>query len=585
MLLLGLSMTPVFAQVIQLKGIVSVQNSKINTGQRIYVPGVEIEHTSATNPDVTDSDGQFSLSIVGLPLHIQTKITVIPYGIYKDYLVVNQRDLDNITLGRIEPVGVYICKREDFEREKAQMVGVNMRNKEESFEREKKRLQQELEILKNENDYLSERYKEIRDSLQYIDESLDMALQQIQAYVESLLSVNLDEKDDSYIKAFQCLAAGHSDSVSYYLPFEDLEKGLQDALQLREQSQKRKQVAEEELKASQLEKEQSDRQIKDKIDKLILYARSANLENKHEDAEKSYQLAIEADSLNAKNIFEYANYLRYIHDYDKSEYYYQNLLSTYESLVLENPEVYNSDFATILNNLGINYNEQKNYIKAEECFLRCLEITESLALENPKAYNPDLTEVLNNLGVNYKEQNNYIRAEECFLRCLEIRESLALENPKLYNPILAMMLNNLGVNYHYQNNYIKAEECYLRCLEIGESLELENPKDYNPELAMILNNLGANYRIQKNHIKAEKYYLRCLEISESLAIENLQVFNPDLAKLLYNLGRNYYDQNNYVKAEYFYLRCLEICESLVSEDSEYIPYIGGLLNIIINNYK
>ena len=491
-LLLGLSITPVFAQLTQLKGIVTVQNSRVKTGQRIYVPGVQIEHANA-NSDVTDSEGNFSLYIKGLPSLSQTQITVIPHGVYKDYLVVNQRDLANITLGRIEPVGVYICKKEDFELERAQMVGLNMRKIEERSELERKRLQQELEMLKKNNDYLSERYKEIRDSLQYLDENLDMALQRVQMYVESLLLVNLDEKDDSYIKAFQCLSSGNSDSVSYYLPFEDLEKELQKGLQLREQSQKRAQVAQTELEASQLEKEKSDKQIKETIDKLMLYARAANQENKHENAEKSYRLAIDTDPLNVNNVFEFANYLNAIRKHDRAEYYYLNLLSIFEHIALENPRVYNPDLAMILNNIGINYSVQTNYSKAEEYYLRCLEIREALATENP-IYVPQLNRLYRNIIRNYSEQKKYDLAIEYLSLQIElIKNSKELIDD--YNENLVYAYGSLSYYLIFNKNYALSEQSAHNALEL------------DPSQTWVSINLAAALLFQGKYKEAESIYL------------------------------------------------------------------------------
>lgn len=100
-------------QMIKLDGVVSVQNSKINTGQIIYVEGVQIKHEEAKS-DITDSDGYFSLQIVGVEPNTQTKIEVTPTGKYNEYIVVNRRDIDNITLGRKERINIYICEKNQY---------------------------------------------------------------------------------------------------------------------------------------------------------------------------------------------------------------------------------------------------------------------------------------------------------------------------------------------------------------------------------------------------------------------------------------------------------------------------------------
>ena len=46
------------AQQVPLSGVVTVQNSRVNTGKTVYVPGVEVKHEKA-NPTLTDNEGKF----------------------------------------------------------------------------------------------------------------------------------------------------------------------------------------------------------------------------------------------------------------------------------------------------------------------------------------------------------------------------------------------------------------------------------------------------------------------------------------------------------------------------------------------
>ena len=565
-LLLGLLTTPIFAQLIELKGVVAVQNSKIKTGQRIYVSGAEIEHPNATKPEITDSEGCFSLSIKGLPTSIQTQITVIPHGIYTDYVIVNQKELESITLGRVTPIGVYICPKGELEQRKAEMVGINMRKYEERMEADKKRLQKELEELKSKNDYLSTLYSEIKDSLDFIDKSIDNAFQRVKEYAESLVLENLDERGENYLKAYECFSKGELDSVSYYLPDHELESKYQKIQKKQEESKKKKELAEILTESAKADDEYSKNTLNELVKEWMLLARTANMQNAYAETMHYYELAINADLLNFDNVLEYTNHLYSIHEYDKAEYHYLKLLHTFENLVAENPEVYNPDLAKVLNNIGMNYSSQNNYTKAEECNLKSLKIYQDLAKKNPKVYNYYLATVLNNLGLNYSNQTNYVKAEDYLLRSLELKRRLASENPKTYNPYLAHILNNIGLNYYSQNSYIKAEVYSLRGLKIHQDLAAENPKVYNTELARALNNIALNYYSQSNYIKAERYFLESLEIIEKLATENPKAYNPNLATTLNNLGICYSFQTNYVKANECNLRCLRIYQDLAAEN-------------------
>ena len=106
------------AQQVPLRGVVTVQNSRVNTGKTVYVPGVEVKHEKA-NPTLTDNEGKFTLKVIGVPSGKQLTLSALPTGKYNGYVVVNERDLNSITLGRTEPVGVFICNKEELEKRKA----------------------------------------------------------------------------------------------------------------------------------------------------------------------------------------------------------------------------------------------------------------------------------------------------------------------------------------------------------------------------------------------------------------------------------------------------------------------------------
>ena len=613
-----------FAQQIPLKGVVTVHNSKTNTGKFIYVPDAQVEHPTA-KPDITDSEGQFTLNIVGLPNGVQTNISVIPYGAFKDYVVVG--DLD-FTLGRKEPATISIRKAGEAELWKQNAITKNMQKD----EQELNRLQKQIDQLQKENARNTKEYKELRDSLRLANENYDEKLERLTQIAEKLSIENLDFRNETYVQAFNCLERGELDSVFYYLKDEQIEAEYEEAIKQIEVGTKEIEIAKKEEEIAQSKIASGQQKREEAIQSWLLLARTAEMKRDYDKTTRYYELAINADLLNFENIFEYAGYLGYIREYSKAEFYYHQLLDKYEpsavenpkeynsnlvsilnnigsnyisqneyvkaekyllqsldiyeSLAAENPKVYNLNLAGILNNLGLNYMSQNEYAKAEVYYLRCLKIREVLASENPEVYNPELARILNNIGANYMSQNKYAEAEEYFLQSLKIKEALASENPKVYNPDLAEMLNNLGLNYMSQNEYAKAEVYFLQCLTIKETLAVENPKIYNPNLAMTLNNIGTNYISQNEYAKAEKYFLQSLKIKEALAAENPKVYNPDLALTLKNLGLNYDEQNNPIRAGIYYRRCLEIYEELAAENPEtYNPNLADVLNSQANNYS
>jgi tetratricopeptide (TPR) repeat protein len=295
--ILGIT-TPSIAQQTFLKGVVTVQNSKTNTGQTQYVKNAKISHPNAKNDVTTDDEGKFMLDITGLKQNIQTKIDVILHGAYGEYVVVNEKELQNITIGRETPVSVYICKKDELEQRQAEMVSVNMQKLEERTDANKKRLQKELEDLKSKNDYLNVRYGEIKDSLDVISKNIDKTFERIKEYARIMALENLDDRDENYVKAYGCFSRGELDSVFYYLQEEELELKHQKILQLQKESKKEKELSEILTESAKIKVEYTNKSLNRLMKEWLLQARIYSMKNDYEKTIFYYEKMIEADPLN-----------------------------------------------------------------------------------------------------------------------------------------------------------------------------------------------------------------------------------------------------------------------------------------------
>ena len=501
----------VLAQQIPLRGVVTVQNSKTYTGNTQYVKNAEATHPNAKT-EVTDDDGKFTLYITGLKENSQTQITVIPYGEYTDYVVVNERELQDITLNRVLPISVYICKKGELEQRTADMIGINMRKIEERMENDKNRLQKELEELKLKNDYLNVRFKEIKDSLQFISDNIDNIFERIKKYAKTLVIENIDDKAENYANAYSCFLRGELDSVSYYLIDEELDLKYQKILLIQQESKKERESAAILIESAKEKEEYTENNFNELLKEWLLLANTADLQNDYEKAMFYYEKVISADTMNLDIILSYADYLRNINMNIKAEKFYLKCLSICEFLVKKNSSLYLQYLVIALNKLGDNYFAQHKYNTAEKYYLRCLDIREQQSKENPNVYLSDLADILNDLGDNYYNQKKFSTAEKYYLRCMDIREQKVKENSE-YITDLKIILKHISLNYAAQGKEKKALKYYMRCLNYIEKLAKSNQKDYLPLLATILNEIGSYYQFfLYDSKKATKYYLRCLEI-------------------------------------------------------------------------
>ena len=574
--LFGISINSI-AQQIPLKGVVTVQNSETYTGKVQYVKNAEVIHPNAKN-DVTDDDGKFTLEITGLKQNTQTQITVIPRGAHNDYVVVNEKELQSITLGRITPIDVYICKKGELEQRRVEMVGVNMKKYRDQIER----LQKELNKLKDKYDYSSSQYKILESQIDSLNKAEKDMYSLITEWAKSLTLINLDNASEMYVKAYNCFAKGELDSIGIYLPDEWLRQKKEQLLQEKKEGEHEIEIGRVLQENGQLKIENANTGLADNANSWMLKAKEMALKYKYNQAITYYEEAISADSLNADNIFEFAKYLYEIREYTKAEKYYQQCLEIFKALEEENAKAYLPNVARTLHNLGALHSNINEYTKVLDEYEESLKIHRKLAEENPKAYLPDVAKTLNNLGVVHKNINEYTKALDEYEEALKIYRKLAEENPKAYLPDVAMTLNNLGNLHRNTNEYPKALDEFEEALKIRRKLAEENPKAYLPDVAATLNNLGNLHKNINEYTKALEELEEALKIRRKLAKENPKAYLPYVAKTLNNLGVVHQNINEYPKALEEYEEALKIFRNLAEKKPDDFP--SDVYNVSYNIY-
>jgi len=585
---INFSVFQINAQVV-LKGVVSVQNSKTYSGKTQFVKNAEVEHINpnkAKTKDVTGDDGKFTLNIKGVEINSQTQISVTPFGEFADYVVVNEKELKDVTLGRITPLSVYVCKKGELEQRQAEMVGINMRKLEERMEKDKKRLQNELDGLKSKNDYLNSRYREIKDSLDIISKNIDNAFERIMEYAKNMVHENLDEHDEMYIKAYHCFSKGDFDSVSYYLRDDELKMKRQKILQLQEEVHKEKELAALLTASAKQKEEHLGNSVNELIKEYLLLARTYDMMNDYMKAKEYYESLVKIDTTHVKNLLEFANYLQKIKEYANAEKYYQKALEILVELKKSNPNHYLlDDYATTLNNFASVHKALHEFPKALQEYEEALKIRRMLANENPETYIQDVAATLNNLANLHYDTKEYEKATEEFEEALKLYRKLVKETPNTYFPFLATTLNNFG-NLHYSlDEYSTAFEEYEEAFKILTKLAEVNPKAYLPDVAMTLNNLATLHSSVNEFKKALEEFGEALKNYKKLAVENPKIYLPDVAMTLFNLAILNLETEQYALALDIFEEARTIYSVLADETPKaYLSYVLTILNNVTNTY-
>ncbi|NJL15189.1 MAG: tetratricopeptide repeat protein [Microscillaceae bacterium] len=238
------------------------------------------------------------------------------------------------------------------------------------------------------------------------------------------------------------------------------------------------------------------------------------------------------------------------------------------------------NYVQTLENLGILNLDARNYPTAEVYLLEAVDILKAIDNKNARYAN-----LLRDLARTYNAMNKYTQAETLFLEVLAIYKQTIGENHIDY----AKVMRALGITYYFMPDYQKSEQCLLAAKNINEKLGNQETLDY----AYILTSLGNLYRFTQRYAEAEPimrasllilkkfndpFYASALSnlallyrgqgylsqaITTSLEVlaiqkERFGLQHPTYARALFTLASLYIDAYNYSKVEPLLLEAMEV---------------------------
>ena len=167
----------------------------------------------------------------------------------------------------------------------------------------------------------------------------------------------------------------------------------------------------------------------------------------------------------------------------------------------------NPNYAQAHNNLGVIFQNSKEYQKAIKCYEKAIEII------------PNYSNAHNNLGIIFKENGDTQKAINYYEKAIEI-------DSNYLNPYL-----NLGKLFQEAEEYQKAKNYYEKAIEIQPNNLVSNF------------NLGIIFFELNENQKAKYYYEKAIEIKPNYA----EAYN-NLGNIYVELGKNYEAITYYQKA-------------------------------------
>lgn len=265
----------------------------------------------------------------------------------------------------------------------------------------------------------------------------------------------------------------------------------------------------------------------------------------------------------------YHDYYRYdsIHE-DLAERKYTEALTIFRHLAANSPKVYEFSMASTLNNLANVHKDTNQLDLAEKEHSEALAIYRRLAANNPEAYESEMANTLHNLAILHSNTNHLDLAEKEYSEALSIYRHLAANEPDTYDSNVAMVLYNQAILHDDTCHYDLAVMEYSEALTIYRRLATNNPEAYESEMANTLNNLANSHSEAQRLDLAEKEYSEALAIFRRLAANNPEEYESKLAMVLKNLAILYCNTQRYELAKRKHTQALPIYRRLAAKNPE-----------------
>lgn len=579
-----------------LRGEVSIINSKYETNVRQYVPNAAIEEDLGRSQATTsDVNGIFRLDFIGIGEKERATILVKKEGLE----VVNVDALHVIT-GQKEQVRIYMATPQKIADYKRKYYQIGKTSAEKALEEKIKKLQAERQALLTANTASQNRISELETQIA-LHESYRIKIDaDARELARRYAVLNLDDASPLFQEAFANFQKGELEEALKILRRADLLKQTQNVITERDL-----------IAAARTELAQRDSIQRQRSSEIIQAWRlKADIHKNRLECDSirtCYNMLLALDSTAVETIRGYAHFLTTQNEHIEASLYYEKALANASSEETK---------GILLNNLGNAYRASKLPEKARASYAGALEIFRKLTAEDKAKYAAYLALTLNNLGNFFRANRNPYDAEKLFSEALVLYSELASKDWIDFLPYHALTQNYLGRCYYELSRMLDAKNAFEKSLLLYDSVETLNPDaiipeaieslydqtvsydddskrvfifdDYSetlltwglaihrkmagkkpelfkPIIGLTLNNLGSYYSRHRNYLEADSVYNEALSLFRELAAKNPDGQLPNLAKTLENLGEYHASRNNYRSSQSFYLEALQVWQSRISK--------------------
>ncbi len=603
--------TAALAQQTVLGGMVTVQNSKYETGRLEPVINAQVEEDyGRSQATTTGADGAFRLPLVGIPEQESFRFSVRKSGLE----VVNTDQLKAVA-GQKDAVRIYMARPEYIADFRKKIYNVGKTESEKAIERKLSQLEKERAELQKNAAANADRIEALSAEIELAEARAKKIEQDARELAQKYERINLDDASEQYQQAFRLFQAGELDQALALLQ--------NTPEQARKILEERERIAELYREAAARDSVQRQR-TRETMQALRLKADLHRTRYEWDSVALAYDYLIRLDSTNAQNVYDYAVFLEDINRYDQALHWlatfnrmpgaeawqvanayglvgqiheetgnfsgamaaYAELQRQYASLTTKEAQndFYKGNLAISYSKLGFLYQAQGKFDTALVYFEKDLKLTEEICRDNPQSESlkNGLAISYEKLGDIYQAQGKFDTALVYFEKRSQLGEELYRSNPQSESVKdgLAISYERLGDLYQAQGKFDTALVYFVKEAELSEYLYRANPKSESLKngLAISYEKLGFLYQAQGKFDTALVYFVKRSQLGEELYRDNpkSESLKNGLAISYSKLGEIYQAQGKFDTALVYFVKYNQLGEELYRANPQSADLLFGL---------
>ncbi len=221
------------------------------------------------------------------------------------------------------------------------------------------------------------------------------------------------------------------------------------------------------------------------------------------------------------------------------------------------------EYLTVINMLGISYQELKDFENSEKYFIEVYKLNLKINGEIDKT---NIQCLINIIAVN-KLNDNLKKSQEYYLKLLKLQESVyGIDHPEYVNTLF-----NIGYNLCNLDLINEAESYFLKAFELNDNINNNNNLNRDLDFEIFEDNFNKNrnsksFELLKILYKVKKN--RFLKVKTKATADDFIHF------LKYNIGMPYSIEGYFEEAEKYYTESVEISRNIYSVNS--LEYVSSL---------